>query len=506
VSRTAKSRWARLQSPRSAVLEKAREASDLTIPGLIPRDGQSDATILQQPYQSLGARGVNNLSSKLMLALFPPGSPFFRYHIDDRLTAGQPKNAVNRIRSLLAGTEVRAALLAETSRPVLWQLMCHLLVAGNVVYYAPRGEPSRLFGLHQFVVRRSPSGKVAELVIKEEVFPESLDPEVLVKANVNPDKAKAGESTVEVYTVIEWSGGKCRWWQELNDVRIGDESSVPEDVSPWIVARWKARPGKHYGESHVMELLGDLMTYEALCKAVTEFAEVASKVIFLDKPNSQTDINELRRARTGDFVQGQLADIDVLQLKKYADFQVVDAVMQRLEQRLAAAFLLQSATIRDAERVTAEEIRAVAQELEDALGGVYTVLASEFQLPFTRRLLHVMQLDGEAPRLNDKAVQPVIVTGFEALGRAHSNNRMRALIGDARNILGDAALQYFDVSTVLSRLAVGYGVENPEEIILSAEDVAQNQQQQQMASALQAAGPQIAKSVLEAGLKDEKAE
>lgn len=504
--RTAKSRWARLQSARSAVLEKAREASDLTIPGLIPRDGQSDATILQQPYQSLGARGVNNLASKLMLALFPPGSPFFRYHIDDRLSAGQPKGAVNRVRSLLAGTEARAALRAEAERPLLWQIKCHLLVAGNVVYFAPRGEPSRLFGLHQFVVRRSPAGKPAELVIKEEVFPESLDPAILAKASVNPDKAKAGEGTVEVYTVVEWKNGRCSWWQELNDVRISDVSSTPEDVAPWIVARWKARPGKHYGESHVMELLGDLMSYESMSKSVTEFAEIAAKVIFLDKPNSQTDINELRRARTGDFVQGQLDDIDVLQIEKYADFQVVDSVMQRVESRLAAAFLLQSATIRDAERVTAEEIRAVAQELEDALGGVYTVLASEFQLPYTRRLLHLMQLDGEAPRLNDKAVKPIIVTGFEALGRAHSNNRMRALIADARNMLGDSVLSYFDVSTVLSRLAVGYGVENPDEIILSSEDVAANQQQAQLAAAMQGAAPQVAKVVAEAGLKDEKAE
>lgn len=488
---SAKTRYSALSSDRSAVLEKAREASDLTIPGLIPRDGDNDSTLQQQPYQSLGARGVNNLTSKLMLALFPPGSPFFRYHMGDEITEGQDSDLISEVRTRLAKNENKATLRAEQMRSPIWQFLLNLVVGGNALFYMPLKENPSVYGIHQFVCRRTPAGDPAECIVKENVYPHTLDPEVVAQAGIDLEKARR-DQTVEMYTYIKWEDGKVIWWQELNDKKVGEQSTVPTERSPWIVARWKARPGRHYGDSHVMENLGDLMSFEGLSKAVFEFAEVAAKVIFLDKPSSQTDIRELQKAVSGDFVQGSLDDIDVLQLEKYADFQVVDAVMQRLERRIAEAFLLQTSVIRDAERVTAEEIRQVAQELEDALGGVYTVMAAEFQLPFTQRLLYVMQREGEIKSLPKNTVKPVVVTGFDALGRAHSTNRIRAFIADSVNLLGESALERINEGAVLNRLGAGHGVEELDEILLSDEQVAANQQQAMAAQAMQQAVPSLA--------------
>lgn len=501
--RSAKARYAALSTDRSAPLEKAREASDLTIPGLIPRDGVSDSTLLDQAYQSLGARGANNLTSKLMLALFPPGSPFFRYYINDEVTEGQPQQLVEAIRNRLAKIETKAALRAETMRSAIWQFLLHLVVGGNAIFYLPLRDKPQVFGLHQFVVRRTPAGDPAEAIIKEAVYPHTLDPKIVAQAGFNLEKTRR-DQTYDMYTTILWKDGKVTWYQELNDKRVGVESSTPEDISPWLVARWKARPGRHYGDSHGMENLGDLMSYEGLSKAVYEFAEIAAKVIFLDKPSSQTDINQLQRAKSGDFVQGSADDIDVLQLEKYADFQVVDAVMQRLERRIAEAFLLSTGTIRNAERVTAEEIRQVAQELEDALGGVYTVMASEFQLPFTRRLLYLMQREGEIAPLPKNTVKPIVVTGFDALGRAHSNNRIRAFIADSVNLLGEGALKRINQSSVMSRLGTGYGVEDLEEILLSEEQVAEADQQAMMAQAMQQSAPGMAQEAAKVAFQEEK--
>lgn len=499
---TAKSRYSALTSARSAALEKAREASDLTIPGLIPRDGDSDSTLLDQAYQSLGARGANNLTSKLMLALFPPGSPFFRYYINDEATAGQPPDLIEAVRSGLAKIETKAALRAESMRSSIWQFLLQLVVGGNAILHMPLKDSPQVFGLNQFVVRRTPAGDPAEVIIKEAVYPHTLDEKIITDAGIDLEKTRK-DLTLDLYTVIHWKDGRVTWWQELNDKRVGEESSTPEDISPWLVSRWKARPGRHYGDGHAMENLGDLMSFEGLSKAVFEFAEVAAKVIFLDKPSSQTDIRELQRAKTGDFVQGSKEDIDVLQLEKYADFQVVDAVMQRLERRIAEAFLLSTGTIRNAERVTAEEIRQVAQELEDALGGVYTVMAAEFQLPFTRRLLHLMQRDGEIKPIPKNTVKPVVVTGFDALGRAHSNNRIRAFIADAVNLLGPSALERINQTTVMNRLGTGYGVEDLEEILLSDEQVAAAQQQAMMAQAMQQAAPGFVQEASKAAFQQE---
>ena len=80
--------YKKLESPRQLFLDRARAAAKLTLPMLIPEEGTSSATKFVTPWQSIGARGVNNIASKLLLALFPPNSPFFRARIDDdELTA-----------------------------------------------------------------------------------------------------------------------------------------------------------------------------------------------------------------------------------------------------------------------------------------------------------------------------------------------------------------------------------------------------------------------------------
>ena len=80
---TIKGRYTTCYAERQPFLERAREAAEITIPSLLPREGHTGANFFSQPFQSVGARGVNNLASKLLLALLPPNSPFFRLTIDD---------------------------------------------------------------------------------------------------------------------------------------------------------------------------------------------------------------------------------------------------------------------------------------------------------------------------------------------------------------------------------------------------------------------------------------
>ena len=52
---------------------------------LFPKETDTSSTKYDTPYQSVGARGVNNLVAKLMLALFPPNAPFFRFALGDEV-------------------------------------------------------------------------------------------------------------------------------------------------------------------------------------------------------------------------------------------------------------------------------------------------------------------------------------------------------------------------------------------------------------------------------------
>ena len=111
---TAKERFESQDSVRDQVLQRGRDCSDITIPALMPPDGSDENTVLTTPYQSLGSRGVNNLTSKLRLSLFPPGQPFFRFRPSGdalQLLADSDPEAAAQIESAMQRLENEA--LAE---------------------------------------------------------------------------------------------------------------------------------------------------------------------------------------------------------------------------------------------------------------------------------------------------------------------------------------------------------------------------------------------------------
>jgi hypothetical protein len=75
--------YSKCETQRSSYLSRGRDSSRLTIPTILPDDGNNAARKFPTPFQSIGARGVNNLSSALLLSLLPPNAPFFRLVIDE---------------------------------------------------------------------------------------------------------------------------------------------------------------------------------------------------------------------------------------------------------------------------------------------------------------------------------------------------------------------------------------------------------------------------------------
>lgn len=487
-----------LEAGRQTVLERARKSSDLTIPGLIPIDGQNEHATFTQPYQSLGARCVSHLSSALLLALFPPNLPFFRLNIDELTakglgddlgkTQGQLAVLARVVFSLMEGAQLRSVMV-ETLR--------HLIVAGNTLLFAPETAPARLYRLDQYVLRRNASGQLLTAVVRERVLPAALPEETRNAAKLDPK----GSELVDLYTVIERVEDNVIWRQEVAGVIVPDsEGTAPADASPWIALRWLSVPGSDYGRSHVTEYIGDFLSLEDLYKAMVQFAAEAARIIRMVDPNSGIDIEELAEAETGDFIHGNADRIKTLQLDKSQDWQVMAALAERLETRLSAAFLLRTGITRDAERVTAEEVRLVAQELENVLGGTYTVLSSEMQLPLVRRFLHIGARLNRVPEL-PSTINPVVVTGFDALGRAHGTNRLRAWIADLQAAGVDIA-GLLNQEELARRLGDGHGVDGLDSLIVSAEERAAAAEQQQAQAALGAAAPHIAKAAGEAAMAE----
>lgn len=191
-------------------------------------------------------------------------------------------------------------------------------------------------------------------------------------------------------------------------------------------------------------------------------------------------------SESGAVKSGNAADVTVVQMQKHADFTVAKNQADGLNNRLAFAFLLNSAIQRSGERVTAEEIRFMARELEDALGGIYSILAQEFQKPLVNLILAYLRRKKRIPQLPKGAVKPVIVTGMEALGRGQDLARLDEFINGIPAPIAQAAAQRLNVGDYLTRRATALGldqgglVKTEEQVQQEAAAAAQAQMQQSL--------------------------
>jgi hypothetical protein len=194
--------------------------------------------------------------------------------------------------------------------------------------------------------------------------------------------------------------------------------------------------------------------------------------------------------------------VSTLQVQKAADFRVALETMRMINDRLGAAFLLNSSVQRSAERVTAEEVRFMAQELETALGGVYSILSQEFQLPLINLLLNSLQKQGKMPKMPKDSVKPTVVTGIEALGRGQDLNKLAAFLQYLQPLGPEVIQSEMNLGDYIDRLAASLGIDTSG-LIKSDEQKQQEQMMQQQMmqqqmleqagmGALQRAAPAIA--------------
>jgi hypothetical protein len=511
-------RYAALEPTREPFLKRARDSAALTVPYLMPPAGFGPHTELPTPYQSIGARGIRTLSSKLLLALFPANTPFFKYSIDDltlrKLEAENGQAGMRgEVEKALSAREKAVLQEMETAlfRPAAFTALQHLLAAGNFLMYVPDKGATRGYRLDQYVVRRDPAGNLLEFITKEAVLPGSLPPQTraVIEASVGTNAPPSGKTvtasvsdqkptavdaaTWDLYTLVCRNYANNRWeiFQEINGIKVPDsEGHYPLDKLPWLVLRLSSQPGESYGRSYVEEYLGDLDSLEGLTQSIVESAAAAARVVFLVKPNGTTSLRVVAKARNGDTVPGDTNDVGALQLNKGGDLQVAAKKAEDIAQNLAFAFLLNTAIQRNGERVTAEEIRYMAAELDTALGGVYTLLGAEFQLIAVRRFEQRMEAAKAVAPLPKDMVSPQIVTGIEAIGRGADQRNLKLFVAEIIQTLGpEMALKVVNLHEFIKRSAAAYGIDT-EGLIASQEEMEQSEQQAMLMQMVQQLGPE----------------
>lgn len=387
----------------------------------------------------------------------------------------------------------------ETSavRVKVFEALKQLIVAGNVLVYTLPDGNVRVFPLSRYVVKRDPVGNVIEIISKEDLSPLAVPAGVRAACGID-DATDDPNNTLQLYTYVYRSSDGKRYHieQELNGKLVpGSEGDYPLDESPWIPLRFVAVENEDYGRGYIEEYQGDLNALEGLSKAMLESAAAASKILFLIKPNATTNKKKVVESPNGAVIEGNLDDIGILQLDKYADFRVAFEQSQELTKRLSFAFMLNTSVQRSGERVTAEEIRYMAGELEDALGGIYSILSQEFQLPLVRVLMKQMALKGKLPQLPKDLVKPMVTTGLEALGRGHDLNKLNQFLQQLAPLGPEVLQQYMNIEDYIARVGTSLGIDT-KGLVKSAEQIAQEKQQMQMMQMAQSVAPDVVKGAM----------
>jgi hypothetical protein len=481
-----KAAYDRMTENRQWYLTEGKESAQLTIPSIMAsdQDASNIATLtspatLPKPWQSIGAKGVRNLASKLGLTLFPPTGSFMRYQLHPQfkreLDNEERDDQRTEIERALAIREqvIMDDVEANNVRTKADQVLRLLIVTGNALVYLPPEGGMRVFPLNHYVVRRDFTGNVVEIIYLEMLDKATLPANIkqtlidngaeAIDGVLETDDAKKSKA-VSVYTRLRLEGKKFMITQEADgfEVDLAGKTSVAKNKMPFLALRFVTIDGEDYGRGYVEEYRGDLKSLEELRKAIVIASLNAAKLTPLVAPGAVVTPKKLMEAENGRPIFGREGDIHMLQQNKHADMTVAMNTSAQLQNDLSSAFLLNSSFQRQAERVTAEEIRRMAEELEDALGGVYSVLSQELQLPLAIRTEDRLIKEGALVELEPKdAIKPIVVTGLAAIGRGHEFNRNRELFAFlAQEImpLVPEIGQYLIPRNILERGAIGLGV------------------------------------------------
>ena len=500
----ARERYNQLVTDRRQFLDKAVDCAKLTLPYLIQDDTSSRPTheTLSIPWQSVGSKCVVGLAAKLMLAILPPQATFFKLQVrEDKLGEELPPEARGELDLSLSKMErmVMDYIAASNDRVTIHQALKHLIVGGNALLFMGK-DGIKNYPLNRYVVNRDGNGNVLEIVTKELISRDVLGYDIpKPETNTGIDETNGSHTDdVEVYTYVKLENGRWVWHQEVLDKIIPNtRSTAPKSASPWLVLTFNSVDGEQYGRGRVEEFLGDLKSLEGLSQSLVEGAAASSKVIFLVSPSSTTKPATIAKAGNGAIVQGRAEDVQVVQVQKSADFSTAANMSQTIERRLLEAFLVMN--IRNAERVTAEEVRLTQLELEQQLGGIFSLLTVSFLIPYLDRTLLVLQRSNELPKLPKDIVRPTIVAGVNALGRGQDREALTMFMQTIAQTVGpEAAMQFINPLEAIKRLAAAQGIDvlnlvkTPEQLQGEKEEMEQKQQQQML---LQQAG-QFANSKL----------
>jgi len=481
-SNFAKSRWDALSINMGDLLDNCRKFADITMPFILPPDDQTQGySATKQPLNNITARGITNICSKLLVALLPPNSAFFKLNVDEQtlLNMGANPDEIDTmmadINLNLSQIESEATRIIESStlRKRFFDALVLLVVTGNALLHVDvKNNASRTFSLLNYRVNRDHTGVVREIILSEQVEYRSLDDAIQKQITDEAPSNSGDDKFIELLTYIYLEDGNYHQFQEINGVKInGTDGKYPINKSPWLAIRFSQRNNSDYGVGLIEQYYGSISELENYHIASRDFITTVSDVKFGIKTGSSLTPRKLAALKSGEVIGNcDMNDVTELKITRQSELQIIEKMMGTLKAELAQIFLLTSGNIRNAERVTAEEIRMIAQELESSLGGTYSLLSIELQSPIVSIILS--QTPSFAQLSDEVSFQ--ITTGLAALGRSHELAKLDEFISR----VAQSNPESINWEEYGKRVATSLGID-PSNLLKSQQQLQQEQMQQQ---------------------------
>lgn len=509
-SLTAQQRYEELKIDREPFLMRARRFSLLTLPYLFRFVGANDTSETPAAWQSLGARCVKSLSSKLTLTIFPPGISPIRLDPSKQVLAelsqlGQDERKRGDLKIQIgkglreAEKEFTNGITEDLDSSVFAKGSMYEIVGGTHGYQMYTDGTWRGIPLDNFVTVRDGQGNLLEFVIEDDLVWLTLPKAARDFLDTKRPQTRGDDGTMRYASKIKLythgrlnEDGKYEVYQESCGFRIPNSHwTWQRDYLPFLFVPFNLLPREHYGRSYVEEYEADLQALDGGEEIIQEGTHAAALLIRFVKPGGVTSKDALAKARNGAVLTGDESDIYTMETNKNADFEALQEQNSKKEQRLGEAFLL-NVSPRDAERVTAEEIRWIAQAAQEQLGSLYLEMVGTKQKPYARLKMAALMRSKRMTPLPPKQVQVIIATGAAALTRNAQIQILDDLTMPANPIMQQAAGTVIDAVTFYQQRAVALGADQ-DGLVKTHEMIEEEQQQQLQQQQMLAATPNMVK-------------
>ena len=477
--------YSQKEADRKQYETRAEEISALTLPYAMRKDGQSESTPMEDFHsQSYCGRAVNTLKAKMGMALLPPATSSFRITPSAEILAamslgeGSEQEMANA-NKLIAGatTVINAEIENQQIRESLFEVIVQLILVGSCIVEKIEGDGVILHTLKNYVVELDRKGRPTTMCIKE----------VLTRL---PDGITVSEEKdeYELYTMLWLSDEQPDTWVMTQDIEgevVGQETTFKTDKLPFKYLGWTWMQGEKYHRPFAEDYYMDMKSIDALAELMGNGSLIAGKnIIFVNERGGRTRKDDVAKSSNGDVVDGSAEDVTAFRSEKGQDMQIVAGYLSEIKRELASSFLLNESATRDAERVTAEEVRFMAQELEtSSLAGIYSKLSRDWSGWLITQIMNELKLEFGTLEVN-------VITGLDALGRNVETQKLDGVM--AR--LGNYELTgWIKEAELVSRIVSQQGVDS-NNLIKTPDEKAQEEAQAQQAALKQQAQASVAES------------